>query len=1003
MRISSWCLFAVLGVISPLIALAQPTTETQPIDLFDIGAPAFTTFSVRDGVPDSVTVTVQTDREGFIWLGSPQGLARYDGQRWKALDDPALKFYIDNLYLDHDGVLWASSREHGIGRYDGQRWHFDGSATGLTSERLRRVTETTDAHGNVHLWALTWDSGLFRFRNGRWEADPGNAQLPPGPLISLAMTHTLDGNERLWVGTGNQGLWYREGSGWQQFHRSGFDPGQIEDLLATRDANTEQLWISTLGKGLWRLDGNGLQSWTTESGALPADELYDMARTTLPNGDHALWVASRSGLVRLYHGRARVFDRRHGLPSDALRGLSTWRSPSGVEVVWLATESGVARLIVGANQWNTASLMGAHSVGVFGVLIDADGKGGQRLWVASAGDGLGLYEGGRWRHFTQSNGFLPDAHVRMIKHANDIDGKPGLWVGERAGFLLRVRDGPRFETVPTPWPQDAGQAVMDMLSRKIDGSTEQWFATRATGIYRLRGKTWTAFRPTGVHGQWSTSKLIEQIDEQGRSWLWATSNQGLARFDGKQWTLLGKDAGLPGIGLLGLSLLPDAHKRPVLWVGSTHFGIIRVDVADPAHPRVLPADLPSPPDPTAYSAVRDSTGRVYVCTNNGVQLLTPRAGRYDSRAFTRRDGMVHDECNINAQFVDAHDRFWTGTLGGLTVYDPNREISDHHAKPLLLTAIAVHGKPVDRDNVLVPPGQHDVRVDYALLSWQHENESRFRTQLIGYEQAPGEWSAQSYRDFSALPAGTYTLHVDARDYAGNMSKPLEIPVTIAPHWWQQSWAWLLFAVAAFAAGFGLVRWRTRQLEQQRRTLEEVVADRTAELRDANARLIELSYRDALTDLANRRTLLEALEPDAIAAASSALPSALIFIDVDHFKEYNDHFGHPAGDEALRTVANVLRACAPHSALVARYGGEEFACLLVDTDTPHALELAEQIRASVANADVPLPGSNQVNHVTISAGVASSILRTAADAHQMLHDADTALYQAKNAGRNCVRS
>ena len=997
-----WRWFALLGASLPLIASASSTAETRPIDLFEIGAPSFTNFSVRDGVPDSVTVSIQTDRDGFVWLGSPHGLARYDGQRWQPLDDPALQFYIDNLFLDHTGTLWASSREHGLGHYDGSHWHFDGRANGLASDRVRRVTETTDSHGRFQLWALTWDSGLFALSNGRWIADPGNSQLPPGALLSLAMTQTLGGHERLWVGTGNQGLWFRESGRWQQFRRAGFDPSQIESLFATHNGGHDELWISAFGSGLWRLDDDGLHSWTKQSGSLPTDELYDLVQTTLPNGDHAIWVASRSGLVRIYHDRARVFDRRHGLPSNAIRGLSAWRSPSGAEVVWLATESGVARMIVGANQWKTASLLGAGSIGVFGLLIDADGNGGERLWVASTADGLGLYEDGKWRDFTQADGSLPDTDVRMIKYANDSDGNPGLWVGERSGYLLRVRDGPHFENVPTPWVHDAGQAVMDMLSRKIDGQTEQWFATRDTGIYRLRGKVWTAFRPSGIEGQWSITKLAEQVDSHGRSWLWATSNQGLVRFDGEHWTLLGEQAGLPGVNLLGLSLLLDTHKQPILWIGSAHYGIIRMDISDPMHARVLPADLPPPPDPTAYGALRDSKGRVYICTNSGVQLLVPRAGGYSSRVFTRRDGMVHDECNTNAQFIDAHDRFWTGTLGGLTVYDPTREISDHHAKPLMLMSIAIDGKPVNKKSVRVPAGQHDLRVDYALLSWQNENESRFRSQLIGYEPAPGDWSAQSYRDFSALPAGSYTLRIEARDYASNVSTPLEVPIVIVPHWWQQIWALVLFFGAALLLGFGLVQWRIRTLNLQRRRLEVEVAERTADLRDANARLVDLSYRDALTGLANRRSLSEALEPDAIAAANSALPTALIFIDVDHFKQYNDRFGHPAGDEALRVVADTLREQAPPNALVARYGGEEFACLLVDTDITHARALAECIRTAMQQAIVRVPGSEQTNCVTISAGVASSVLRTAGDAHLLMHDADTALYEAKNDGRNCVR-
>src|SRR5262249_11345772 len=158
-----------------------------------------------------------------------------------------------------------------------------------------------------------------------------------------------------------------------------------------------------------------------------------------------------------------------------------------------------------------------------------------------------------------------------------------------------------------------GQAVMDVLSRAAGGHNELWVATRQSGIWRWRDGVWTAFRPDNAVGQWRTTRVLEQIDGDGRAWLWVTSNQGLARFDGTAWLLLGREPGLPDVTLAGMTLMPDAAGRPVLWIGSANAGMVRVDVADPSHPRVLPADLPTPPDPTAYGAVRDSKGHVYVC------------------------------------------------------------------------------------------------------------------------------------------------------------------------------------------------------------------------------------------------------------------------------------------------------------------------------------------------------------------------------------------------------
>jgi diguanylate cyclase (GGDEF)-like protein len=698
----------------------------------------------------------------------------------------------------------------------------------------------------------------------------------------------------------------------------------------------------------------------------------------------------------MYDEHPQVLDRRHGLPADVVRGLSAWRAPNGVEVLWLATEAGISRTLVGSNEWQTASLMGSRATGVFGVLIEPDRRGGERLWVAATGDGIGLYEAGRWRQFTPANAGLPDTDARFVKRVVDAHGTPELWAGMRRGHLVRVREGPVFDEVKTPWPKPTGQAVMDTLSREWEGHHEQWFATRL-GIYRLRENVWKAYRPSGATGDLEVPRLCEQIDAQGRSWLWATTSEGLARFDGGEWKLFGADIGLADLELKGLTAIQSPAARTILWIGTLHAGIVRVDVSDPTRPALMPAgSLPPAPDKTAYSATPDAKGRIYICTNSGVQLLTPTSSGYDSRVFTRRDGMIHDECNTNAQMVDSEDRFWTGTLGGVTVFDPDREIPDRSQKPLRLLGVTIDGSPVSAGAVRVPHGARDVRVEFGLLSWHRESESRFRSQLVDYEAEAGPWVQQNTRDFNGLPPGHYVLRVEARDYAGNPSTPLEVPMDVVPTWWQGRLARVVFTFLACLVGVLVVRVRTRSLETQRRHLEQEVAERTAELHEANSRLLDLSYRDALTGLANRRRFLETLE----GAVGGTI--ALIFVDVDHFKEYNDRFGHPAGDEALKGVAEAMRACVTPSSLVARYGGEEFACIVPEGDLEAARRLAERIRIAVAERPVRVPGTTTLNRVTISAGVGRRHLEAEADIHALLHEADIALYKAKADGRDCVR-
>lgn len=179
----------------------------------------------------------------------------------------------------------------------------------------------------------------------------------------------------------------------------------------------------------------------------------------------------------------------------------------------------------------------------------------------------------------------------------------------------------------------------------------------------------------------------------------------------------------------------------------------------------------------------------------------------------------------------------------------------------------------------------------------------------------------------------------------------------------------------------------------------IIERETAALADANARLLQLSRTDALTGLANRRALDETLQREGARARRTGAPLSVLLCDVDHFKRYNDRFGHPAGDECLVAVAATLKTCARRPGdLVARYGGEEFVVMLGDTTENAALEMARELCRHVARLAMPHPDSSH-GVVTISVGVAGRAGGFADQGADLLAAADQALYRAKAAGRN----
>jgi diguanylate cyclase (GGDEF)-like protein len=175
---------------------------------------------------------------------------------------------------------------------------------------------------------------------------------------------------------------------------------------------------------------------------------------------------------------------------------------------------------------------------------------------------------------------------------------------------------------------------------------------------------------------------------------------------------------------------------------------------------------------------------------------------------------------------------------------------------------------------------------------------------------------------------------------------------------------------------------------------EELASANEALRSKNAELERLSVTDGLTGLTNHRALMQRLGDEAVRSRRTGRPFTLLMCDVDHFKDYNDAFGHPAGDAVLKSISDILLETTRAVDCAARYGGEEFAVILTETELSGAMEVAERIRKRVESTEFPS------RRVTISIGVAECP-RDAAEPGALVAVADQALYLAKNAGRNQV--
>lgn len=293
-------------------------------------------------------------------------------------------------------------------------------------------------------------------------------------------------------------------------------------------------------------------------------------------------------------------------------------------------------------------------------------------------------------------------------------------------------------------------------------------------------------------------------------------------------------------------------------------------------------------------------------------------------------------------------------------------------------------------------GDDTLRFTFALPDAGPGGMPVYSVRIVGLPAPWSDWSPAGDYVSSRLAPGAYAFEVRARDAAGRISSAAPWPFVVLAPWHAtpaaRLGAVLLALLVLLALTRAAVRWRTHRLALEKRALADEVAARTRDLAEANERLGRMAHLDGLTGIANRRRLDEYLDLAWRQSRERARPIALVAIDVDHFKRYNDTRGHVAGDALLRELPRRLLPCLRRGEdLLGRYGGEEFLAVLPGADLALARDVAEAMRAAVESS--PLG-------VTVSIGVAAACADDG-PATALMERADAALYAAKHGGRNRV--
>ncbi len=774
------------------------------------------TWTARDGLPQSSINALAQTADGFLWVGTDGGLARFDGSSFRSfgqeVDSTLPAARVLSLTVARGNELWIGFATQGLWRSSGHGF-----------ERMR----APDA-GNAPVRALAidrqgalWvgtDAGALRFAGERWTRFGLADGLPDLRVAALGE----DAAGRLWTATGRGAAWFdgesfrpvgpaepvhalargEDGamlaltSGVLAFAREGArplpaaTPSELAALAPTTLLSTSDgaLWIG--GEGIARLTAGHLRLAPIEAAIVrrPVRALYE-------DREENLWVGTDgAGLMRLAPGAARTFGRAAGLGVDV--PLPVLEGPDGS--LWIGGNCGG----LWRYRWGGFEEAGFPGGGRFrcvrALLFDRKGA----LWAAHDG-GLARIEPRRERNFGRRDG-LPALDVRAL-----LEDRAGtIWAWTTAGpACLR---GDHFE--PLPLPPDLAGATAEVLFEDSRGAV---WAGLESGAAVYRAGTWERLDEASGLAGLPVRDFLE--DRSGALWA-AVYGGGLARFDGARWKRLGRRDGVPDLFLSRLIDDGEGH----LWLTGTR-GVHRLTWSDLT------------------------------------EVVAGRRGAISPWTIGAEEGLASAECvggGFPAGWRGRDGRLWVPTVGGLARIDPVRSIPASEPPVALLEEMRVDGSPREvNGTVWIAPGAEVLELRFTSVLFADRPTLRFRYRLAGFDRDWRDAGGRRSAAYAALAPGSYRFEVQAARGDGPWGASAGLRVELAPFWYERaSVRTAAVLLPAFLLATGLAT-RSRRLRRQRRELARLVEERTRELaaakRSSDAQVALLARQERELESLNR--------------------------------------------------------------------------------------------------------------------------------------------------------
>jgi diguanylate cyclase (GGDEF)-like protein len=981
------------------------------------------TFTPLPELPHKNILTTYQDSIGYIWFGTQTGLIRYDGYNFKTYkhnsqDEASISGNVVHaIYEDSDGFLWIGTEGGGLNRFDREKQSFKKFLPGpgknnISHSIVRSITE--DLEGNI--WIGTYGGGVDKYNKKTKEFTHykhigKNKTSISGNIINVIYR---DSRGNIWIGTEGKGLnkYLKNKDAFKRYPYSNIVPeaSKKSKLLSGDTVNSiledssGNLWIGTWGGGLNKFieSQNTFYHYRKEN---RAGLNSNIIRSIAEDKEGNLWLGSWDGGASKYNPQQNKFTGyQHNLNIEGtIESNTVWSvfvDRSGI--VWLGTwGAGINKYVWSNNlfeHYQYSSIKNSlNNNNVSSFYEDDSGN----IWIGTLGGGLNKFnpKTREFKHFThdpERESSLPNNMVRTIYQ--DSEGR--LWIGTDKGLALYQKDENKFKT----YTHDP-QLVNSLSDNRIyaiheDKFGDLWIGTWSGGINKFNFKE-EKFTTYNVGNSNLSANNVWEIYEDSKGLLWVGTTYGLNLINrgNDRFTRFTTSPNKKSISANSISDIFE-DSRGQLWVATLNGGLNLLDRKNMSFKHFAAAD--GLVTDNIKSILESDKQNLWLSSNKGLMCFDPKSLSVDH--YNTNDQLQSNNFNQNAKLKSQAGKLYFGGNKGFNVFAPQKIKHNDYKPPVVLTSLKQNRERMELnkslstiDKLTLDWENNSFEFEFAALNFIQNSENEYAYMLAGFDEEWNYIGQRRFGEYTNLPAGTYILKIKAANNDGLWNNtPFELKVEVIPPFWQKTWFKLLIAVIILLLIYIIYRIKVHAIKKKNQELVELVEKRTQKIIEKNRALEKMSRTDNLTKLPNRRHILEKIKEEIARQKRHKNPFSIIMGDIDHFKKFNDNYGHKIGDQVLEKVGSLIKEVKREEDFAARWGGEEFLILLPETNIKEAHLASERIRKEIMNMECKT--DNKRLKITITFGITEYDLDLSIE--ENINRADKALYQGKKQGRNC---